>query len=99
MENFVGDKFDKSNPNRFNRTWICKQIRADLKSAFGKGYKFSVKKSVVSNAIDIVVKEPRNCNETVIGKIFRIANAYNYDHSDGQHDNFDRNFYLHVELL
>ena len=29
--NFVGEKFDKNNPERFNLTWIISQLRKDLK--------------------------------------------------------------------
>lgn len=115
---WVGEKFDKNNPERFNRKWICQQIRKDLKEAFNKEWKITVKKSVGSG-IDITI---RKCPEealkpdakgkewvyscraydfienSFIKKIEQIANAYNYDNSDGMTDYFDRNFYLHIEV-
>lgn len=60
--NFIGDKFDKNNPNRFNRKWICQQIRKDLKEVFGKEWKITVKKSV-GEGIDITI---RKCSEDVL---------------------------------
>ena len=122
--NFVGEKFDKNNPERFNRTWICKQLRVDLKEAFGKEWKFSVRKNS-SNGINIsikdgplssfseIVKQTKangGCviamdaraymvDDVALNKIFKIGEAYNYDDSDIQTDYFDRNYYLHVDIL
>ena len=95
--NFIGDKFDNSNPNKYNRTWIARHIRQDLKEVFNKDWKFSVRKTL-GNGIDISVKKyPVNTDiELMTDKIRRIADAYNYDNSDGMTDYFDRNFYLHV---
>jgi len=53
--NFIGKKFDEKNEERFNRTWICKQIRKDLKESFGKEWKFTVKKTPGSG-IDITIR-------------------------------------------
>ena len=97
--NFIGDKFDNSNPNKYNHTWIARHIRQDLKEVFNKDWKFSVRKgSGSSNSIYISVKKyPADTDiETMTGKIRRIADAYNYDNSDIMTDYFDRNFYLHV---
>ena len=60
--NWMGEKFDKNNPDRFNRTWICKQIRNDLKEAFDKNWKFGVRKEPGnSNSIQITFKRaPEN---------------------------------------
>ena len=111
--NFVGEKFDKSNPNRFSRTWIARQIRLDLKDAFGKAWKFGVRKAPgSSNSIDITIKKaPADATIVAVrngysrtaltdeyeAKIYRIANAYNYDNSDGQTDYFDRNYYVYLD--
>ena len=110
--NFVGDKFDKSNPHKYDRTWIARQIRMDLKEAFGKEWKFGVRKAPgSSNSIDITVKKaPAEAVEIGVYngyerpilknkyevKLHRIANAYNYDNSDGQIDYFDRNYYVYI---
>jgi len=56
--NFIGERFDKNNPNRFDRVWICSQIRADLKEEFGKIWKFGVRKEPgSSNSIEITIKK------------------------------------------
>lgn len=98
--NFVGDKFDKNNERRYDRVWICQQIRKDLKDTFGKDWKFLVHKDGY-NSIEVIVKihPPIEDEDLITGKIRRIADAYNYDDSDGQSDYFDRNFYLHVSIL
>lgn len=117
--NWVGNKFDKDNPNRFDRKWICQQIRKDLKEVFGKDWKITVKKdswnsielTIRKCPIEFLTKEARNMkdfafalnaqkyiDESVVNKIANIANAYNYDNSDGMTDYFDRNYYLHVGI-
>lgn len=71
---WMGEKFDKNNPERFNRTWICQQIRKDLKEAFKKDWKFSVRKDS-SNGIDVTIrKAPKN--ELV--EEFQDEHAYHY---------------------
>lgn len=117
--NWVGEKFNDNNPYRYDRRWICQQIRKDLKEAFGKEWKITVRKDSW-NSIDLTIRkcpaeflteEARNMkdfafalnaqkyvDESIVNKIANIANAYNYDDSDGMTDYFDRNYYLHVEI-
>ena len=54
--NWIGNKFDKDNPNRFNRKWICQQIRKDLKEALGKDWKITVKKDSW-NSIEVTIRK------------------------------------------
>ena len=117
--NWVGNKFDPKNPNRYDRRWICQEIRKDLKEAFGKEWKITVRKDSW-NSIELTIRkcpaeflteEARNMkdfafalnaqkyiDESIVNKIANIANAYNYDNSDGMTDYFDRNYYLHVGI-
>lgn len=81
--NFVGEKFDKSNPKRFNRVWICQQIRADLKEAFNKDWKFGVRKEPGnSNSIRITFKKApeeainRNGRNGIIYGMLEINKPY-----------------------
>ena len=55
--NFVGEKFDKNNPERFNLTWIISQLRKDLKKFNKDGFKFLVSKGYSGESISIKIKQ------------------------------------------
>ena len=55
--NFVGEKFDKNNPERFNLTWIISQLRKDLKKFNKDGFKFLVSKGYSGKSISIKIKQ------------------------------------------
>ena len=55
--NFVGEKFDKNNPERFNLTWIISQLRNDLKKFNKDGFKFLVSKGYSGKSISIKIKQ------------------------------------------
>ena len=55
--NFVGEKFDKNNPERFNLTWIISQLRKDLKKFNKDGLKFLVSKGYSGESISIKIKQ------------------------------------------
>lgn len=55
--NFVGEKFDKNNPERFNLTWIISQLRKDLKKFNKDGFKFLVSKGYSGRSISIKIKQ------------------------------------------
>ena len=55
--NFVGEKFDKNNPERFNLTWIISQLRNDLKKFNKDGFKFLVSKGYSGESISIKIKQ------------------------------------------
>ena len=55
--NFVGEKFDKNNPERFNLTWIISQLRKDLKNFNKDGFKFLVSKGYAGKSISIKIKQ------------------------------------------
>lgn len=55
--NFVGERFDKNNPERFNLTWIISQLRKDLKKFNKDGFKFLVSKGYSGESISIKIKQ------------------------------------------
>lgn len=55
--NFVGERFDKNNPERFNLTWIISQLRKDLKKFNKDGFKFLVSKGYSGKSISIKIKQ------------------------------------------
>lgn len=55
--NFVGEKFDKNNPEIFNLTWIISQLRKDLKKFNKDGFKFLVSKGYSGKSISIKIKQ------------------------------------------
>ena len=55
--NFVGEKFDKNNPERFNLVWIVSQLRKDLKKFNKDGFKFLVSKGYSGKSISIKIKQ------------------------------------------
>ena len=55
--NFVGEKFDKNNPERFNLIWIISQLRKDLKKFNKDGFKFLVSKGYSGKSISIKIKQ------------------------------------------
>ena len=55
--NFVGEKFDRNNPERFNLTWITSQLRKDLKKFNKDGFKFLVSKGYSGESISIKIKQ------------------------------------------
>ena len=55
-KSFIGEKFQSLGENRFNRTIICHCLREDFKKAFGKPWKFSVRKTSGSG-IQIEIKQ------------------------------------------
>lgn len=54
---FIGEKFDKNNPERFNLTWIISQLRNDLKKFNKDGFKFLVSKGYSGKSISIKIKQ------------------------------------------
>ena len=54
---FIGEKFDKNNPERFNLTWIISQLRKDLKKFNKDGFKFLVSKGYSGKSISIKIKQ------------------------------------------
>ena len=54
---FIGEKFDKNNPERFNLTWIISQLRKDLKKFNKDGFKFLVSKGYSGESISIKIKQ------------------------------------------
>ena len=55
--NFVGEKFDKNNPERFNLVWIISRLRKDLKKFNKDGFKFLVSKGYSGRSISIKIKQ------------------------------------------
>ena len=55
--NFVGEKFDKNNPERFNLVWIISRLRKDLKKFNKDGFKFLVSKGYSGKSISIKIKQ------------------------------------------
>lgn len=55
--NFIGEKFDKNNPEKFNLVWIISQIRKDLKKFNKDGFKFLVSKGYSGHSISIKIKQ------------------------------------------
>lgn len=55
--NFVGEKFDKNNPERFNLVWIISRLRNDLKKFNKDGFKFLVSKGYSGESISIKIKQ------------------------------------------
>ena len=55
--NFVGEKFDKNNPERFNLVWVISQLRNDLKKFNKDGFKFLVSKGYSGKSISIKIKQ------------------------------------------
>lgn len=54
---FIGEKFDKNNPERFNLIWIISQLRKDLKKFNKDGFKFLVSKGYSGKSISIKIKQ------------------------------------------
>ena len=54
---FIGEKFDKNNPERFNLTWIISQLRKDLKKFNKDGFKFLVSKGYSGKSISIKIRQ------------------------------------------
>ena len=54
---FIGEKFDKNNPERFNLTWIISQLRKDLKKFNKDRFKFLVSKGYSGKSISIKIKQ------------------------------------------
>lgn len=109
--NWIGDKFDSLGEDRYNLAVICSHIRSDLKAEFSKPWKFSVSKDHYSSITISIYNAPKEAlnnpesryfdelfNDEYRHKLYDIANAYNYDDSDGQSDYFDRNYYVHFNV-
>lgn len=56
MGNFVGEKFESLGADRYNMGVIVKRVRQDLKEAFGKEFKFGVRKRYHSG-LDVNIKQ------------------------------------------
>lgn len=54
---FIGEKFDKNNPEKFNLVWITSQLRKDLKKFNKDGFKFLVSMGNSGESIYIKIKQ------------------------------------------
>lgn len=57
--NFIGEKFDSKNPNKFNISWIIAALRSDFKKFIKKNndWKFLISKGYSGSSITIKIKQ------------------------------------------
>lgn len=85
------------------------QIRADIKAAFPKDFKFSITKQHYSVVTVALMESPLSFDKTtfyqhpkghkaIIKIIKAIVNKKNFNHSDSMTDYFHVGFYSHINL-
>ena len=65
---FKGSKFGTLGENSYNRTFICACLRKDLKDAFNKDWKFSVRKTSGQGIQVSILQMPRKAMEGEFNK-------------------------------
>lgn len=85
------------------------EIRAEIKAAFPKTFKFSITREHYSVVNVALIESPLNFDKTtnyqhpkghkaIIKLIKAIVNKKNYDRSDSMTDYFDVGFYSHIRV-